>query len=103
MPRYAPDEQIRYGKWVIPVGVSICAVKGGITPVQLTCNKTPVMQSHYLHHTNPRIFPDPYTFNPQRWLDDPDLKPKYFMGFGRGSRICLGIKSVYPTRFGSLS
>lgn len=54
--------------------------------------QTPVMQSHYLHHTNPNIFPDPYEFNPQRWLDDPDLKSKYFMGFGRGTRICLGIK-----------
>lgn len=54
--------------------------------------QTPVMQSHYLHHTNPKIFPDPYEFKPQRWLDDPDLKSKYFMGFGRGTRICLGIK-----------
>ncbi|KAH8701455.1 benzoate 4-monooxygenase cytochrome P450 [Phaeosphaeriaceae sp. PMI808] len=80
MPRYAPDEQIKYGEWVIPAG-------------------TPVMQSHYLHHTNPRIFPDPYTFNPQRWLDDFDLKPKYFMGFGRGSRICLGINLVYAELF----
>ena len=50
------------------------------------------MQSHYLLHMNPDIFPDPYTFNPQRWLDGPVLKHKYFMGFGRGSRTCLGIK-----------
>ncbi|KAH8743182.1 benzoate 4-monooxygenase cytochrome P450 [Diaporthe sp. PMI_573] len=76
MPRYSPDEQIEYGDWVIPVG-------------------TPVMQSHYLHHMNSKIFPDPYEFNPQRWLDDPDLKSKYFMGFGRGTRICLGINLVY--------
>ncbi|KAK8079184.1 hypothetical protein PG994_002991 [Apiospora phragmitis] len=72
MPRYAPDEEIKYGEWVIPAG-------------------TPVSQSHYLHHTNPQIFPDPHEFKPQRWLDDPDLKIKYFMGFGRGTRICLGI------------
>ncbi|KIX00556.1 uncharacterized protein Z518_09621 [Rhinocladiella mackenziei CBS 650.93] len=80
MPRYAPNEQIRYGEWVIPAG-------------------TPVMQSHYLHHTNPKIFPDPYKFNPQRWLDDLELKPRYFMGFGRGSRICLGINLVYAELF----
>jgi len=80
MPRYAPDEQIKYGQWVIPVG-------------------TPVMQSHYLHHTNPKIFPDPYEFKPQRWLNDPDLKSKYFMGFGRGTRICLGINLVYAELF----
>lgn len=53
------------------------------------------MQSHYLHHTDSKIFPEPYTFNPQRWLDDPKLKAKYFMGFGRGTRICLGINLVY--------
>ncbi|KAF2773718.1 benzoate 4-monooxygenase cytochrome P450 [Teratosphaeria nubilosa] len=76
MPRCAPDEDIKYGDWVMPAG-------------------TPIMQSHYLHHTNPTIFPNPRVFNPQRWLDDPDLKSKYFMGFGRGSRICLGLNLVY--------
>ncbi|KAK7959437.1 benzoate 4-monooxygenase cytochrome P450 [Apiospora aurea] len=80
MPRYAPDEEIKYGKWVIPAG-------------------TPVSQSHYLHHTNPRIFPEPHEFKPQRWLDDSDLKTKYFMGFGRGTRICLGINLVYAELF----
>ncbi|KAJ4296097.1 hypothetical protein N0V88_004799 [Collariella sp. IMI 366227] len=76
MPRYAPEEELRYGSWVIPAG-------------------TPVMQSHYLHHTNPKIFPEPHLFNPQRWLDHPELKPRYFMGFGKGTRICLGINLVY--------
>ncbi|KAH9826728.1 Cytochrome-P450 [Teratosphaeria destructans] len=80
MPRCAPDEDIRYGDWVIPAG-------------------TPIMQSHYLHHQNPAIFPSPTVFNPDRWLADPDLKPRYFMGFGRGSRICLGINLVYAELF----
>lgn len=92
MPRYAPDEQIKYGEWVIPAGVSQCTKCCNITSPQLTDNETPIMQSHYLHHNNPKIFPKPYIFNPQRWLDNPNLKPRYFMGFGRGSRMCLGIK-----------
>lgn len=53
------------------------------------------MQSHYLHHTNPQVFPAPHVFNPQRWLDNPQLKNKYFMGFGKGTRICLGMNLVY--------
>jgi cytochrome P450 len=48
------------------------------------------MQSPYLHHTNPDIFPDPFTFKPERWLDNPALG-KYLLAFGRGSRICLGM------------
>ncbi|KAE8143664.1 benzoate 4-monooxygenase cytochrome P450 [Aspergillus pseudotamarii] len=76
MPRYAPEETLRYGKWIIPAGAR-------------------VMQSHYLHHMNPDIFPDPNLFNPHRWLDNPQLKTDYFMGFGRGSRICLGINLVF--------
>lgn len=72
MPRYAPEEELKYKDWTIPPGTS-------------------VMQSHYLLHTDPTIFPDPYTFEPQRWIDDPSLKANYFLGFGRGTRVCLGI------------
>ncbi|OQE10007.1 hypothetical protein PENVUL_c005G07059 [Penicillium vulpinum] len=54
-------------------------------------DQTPVMQSLYLHHTNPQIFPEPFRFNPQRWIDDPKLKPRYLMAWGQGSRSCLGI------------
>jgi cytochrome P450 len=49
------------------------------------------MQSHYLLHTDPTIFPEPYTFEPQRWIDNPSLRANYFLGFGRGTRVCLGI------------
>ena len=48
------------------------------------------MQSPYLHHTNPEIFPHPTIFKPERWLDDPSLT-KYLLAFGRGSRMCLGM------------
>jgi hypothetical protein len=32
---------------------------------------------------------DAYNFRPQRWIDDPKLT-RYFMGFSRGSRNCVG-------------
>ncbi|KAJ3498609.1 hypothetical protein NLG97_g985 [Lecanicillium saksenae] len=84
MPRYAPEENLVYKGWSIPAG---------------TC----VMQSHYLLHMNSEIFPEPYTFDPRRWLNDAGLKRRYFMGFGRGSRICLGINLVYAELFLSIS
>ena len=77
-PRIATQEDLVYqdnkaGKtWMIPRG-------------------TPIMQSAYLHHTNPDIFPDPFVFKPQRWIEDPKLS-RYLMAFGRGSRSCVGMK-----------
>lgn len=50
------------------------------------------MQSWFLHHTNPAIFPEPFSFVPERWVENPQLKPRYLLAFGRGSRSCLGLK-----------
>lgn len=52
------------------------------------------MQSWFLHHTNPAIFPEPFSFVPERWVENPQLKPRYLLAFGRGSRSCLGLKGV---------
>ncbi|KAF9077861.1 cytochrome P450 [Rhodocollybia butyracea] len=47
-------------------------------------------------HTNPDVFPDPYTFNPDRWLVKDtsqlllDLAP-----FSKGPRICLGLNLAW--------
>ena len=40
-------------------------------------------------HMNPKYFEDPYEFRPERWLENPTLG-RYFLGFGKGSRNCLG-------------
>ncbi len=40
-------------------------------------------------HMNPKYFEDPYEFRPERWIEKPNLA-RYFLGFGRGSRNCLG-------------
>ncbi|KAI1171810.1 benzoate 4-monooxygenase cytochrome P450 [Nemania sp. FL0916] len=74
-PRVATEEDLYYREWVIPAG-------------------TPVMQSLYIHHMSESLFPDPFTFNPQRWIDDPKLKAQ-LLSFGRGSRICIGINLAY--------
>jgi cytochrome P450 len=40
---------------------------------------------------NPDIFPDPFTFKPERWLNNKELQ-KYQVTFGKGRRGCLGKK-----------
>jgi cytochrome P450 len=49
------------------------------------------MQSLYLLHTDPSVFPDPLKFHPQRWIDNPKLS-KYQFAFSKGSMSCLGMK-----------
>ncbi|KAK7192263.1 hypothetical protein DPSP01_012699 [Paraphaeosphaeria sporulosa] len=70
-PRIPTNEDLTYGPYKIPRG-------------------TPVMESAYLIHTDPKIYPEPMSFRPQRWLDNSDLKKNWF-AFGRGSRSCLGM------------
>lgn len=52
--------------------------------------------AYNLHH-DPEVFPDPFAFRPERWLDDgtdrglrrPGME-KSMMPFGAGSRACIG-------------
>ena len=58
-------------------------------------SQTPVSMTlmEILH--DPRIFKDPLTFNPGRWLEqNPEAEglDRYMVGFGKGSRMCLGMK-----------
>ena len=45
--------------------------------------------SPLLTHMHAECFNDPYAFRPERWIENPKLS-RYFIGFGRGSRNCLG-------------
>jgi len=42
-----------------------------------------------LLHRDPRFFPDPERFRPQRWLEM-DSVPSVYLPFGGGARRCLG-------------
>ncbi|KAI7788162.1 hypothetical protein LA080_012227 [Diaporthe eres] len=48
-PRIAPDRVLQYKDWAIPAG-------------------TPCSTVTYFVHTNPEIFPDPWSFDPYRWI-----------------------------------
>ena len=48
--------------------------------------------SPYALFRDPRYFPDPLTFRPERWLDSPadSLSERAFVPFGGGPRHCVG-------------
>jgi cytochrome P450 len=51
-----------------------------------------VILSQYLMHHDPRYFPDPSRFDPQRWTSEAKAtRPQYsYFPFGGGPRGCLG-------------
>lgn len=77
LQRIFPDRALRYQGFTIPPG-------------------TPVSMSAIHIHENPTIFPEPYTFDPERWLPQPPghKQPpfKYLLPWGKGSRQCVGIE-----------
>lgn len=49
-----------------------------------------VIVSQYVMHRDPRFWPDPERFDPQRFADE-SARPKFaYFPFGGGSRICIG-------------
>ena len=59
--------------------------------------QTPVSQLTYLVHMDPSIFPNPHSFDPTRWIraaQEGVKLEKFLVSFTKGSRVCLGIKSV---------
>lgn len=74
LPRTSPDVALRYKDFVIP-------------------KNTPVGMSAYSLHTDPDVYPEPFSFIPERWLGDIDPRMnRNWVPFARGSRNCLGIK-----------
>jgi cytochrome P450 len=43
----------------------------------------------YLVHRDPKVYPDPHLFRPERFLDR-QYSPYEFMPFGGGNRRCVG-------------
>ena len=52
--------------------------------------------SAYCMHRNPQVFPDPDTFEPDRWLQSEGLRTReqYLVPFSKGPRACLGMQYV---------
>jgi len=51
---------------------------------------TPIGMSPMINHWNERLFPNPDSFNPERWLEPNDERERAFLSFGKGTRSCIG-------------
>jgi len=51
-----------------------------------------ILMSPYAVHRDPRWFPEPGKFDPDRWLpEEVEKRPKFsFIPFGGGARVCIG-------------
>jgi cytochrome P450 len=50
------------------------------------------------------IYPDPYTFSPERWLvPDAERRRVGSYNFGRGTRSCIGMEVAYVELYLTLS
>lgn len=91
IPRVLANQQLHYGRFVIPKNVSVLQESKG--RLWLNCRKTPCGMSIHYMHTEPGIFPEPLSFRPERWLGDYDKRmDSGFVPFLRGSHACIGIK-----------
>jgi cytochrome P450 len=75
--------------WVAPrIATTDCTIDGIKIP-----KGAHVLVSQYVTHRNPRFFPEPEKWNPDRWLDanfEKSLPRGSYFPFGGGSRKCLG-------------
>ncbi|OCK79946.1 cytochrome P450 [Lepidopterella palustris CBS 459.81] len=88
LPRLA-NHPIKYKDWIIPAR----------TPVSMNMNDVNFDES---------IFPSPYSYIPERWLNDPKAPSgqpleHYFIAFGKGSRMCIGLNMAHAEMFVSLA
>lgn len=79
--RIAPDEALQYKEYTIPPG-------------------TPLSMTTLCVHTDETIFPQPWTFDPDRWLGQEGAdRRKYQMAFNKGGRSCIGINLAHAELF----
>ncbi|KAL9036155.1 MAG: hypothetical protein Q9214_006261 [Letrouitia sp. 1 TL-2023] len=79
--RIAPNESLSYKGHLIPPG-------------------TPVSMTSLCVHTDEHVFPDPWTFNPDRWLGSEGVaRRKYQLAFQKGGRNCIGINLAHAELF----
>ena len=75
--------------WVAPrIATTDCIIDGVKIP-----KGAHVLVSQYVTHRNPRYFPEPEKWRPDRWLDsnfEKSLPRGAYFPFGGGSRKCLG-------------
>ena len=94
--RKVPKEGARFGDVHVPGGVSLRIFISCVKPEDsLTVQQITITSSIYLQNADAETFPDPFKFDPERWLCDFEmyrLRDRQMLSFSRGSRSCVGIK-----------
>ncbi|ROV93806.1 hypothetical protein VMCG_08793 [Cytospora schulzeri] len=87
-PRIARDEDLIYK-----------GMSGGKTFEYVIPKGTAIGMSQWIQHHDEEVFPDSYSFSPERWLDENGQQRKglerYMVAFSRGSRACIGMNLAY--------
>ncbi|KUI60841.1 Trichodiene oxygenase [Cytospora mali] len=87
-PRIARDEDLVYQ-----------GTSGGKAFNYVIPRGTAIGMSQWIQHHDEEVFPDSYSFLPERWLDEKGQQKrgleKYMVAFSRGSRACLGMNLAY--------
>lgn len=71
-------------------------VQPGVKPKPLVFPPgTRIAMQNYVHHRNPKVYPDPHSFNPDRWLgmtgsSTSSAVEKAFTPYSLGPRNCIG-------------
>ncbi|PQE06880.1 Trichodiene oxygenase protein [Rutstroemia sp. NJR-2017a BVV2] len=86
MGRIVPDKDTLYGDWTIPAGMTV-----GMTTI--------------LMHNDETLYPDPFSFNPDRWMDMEKRKKfgRIYAPFSRGSRMCAGMYLAWADLYFTLA
>jgi cytochrome P450 len=95
--------QLRYAEMVVKESMRLYPPAWGIgrqalAPFEIGGYRLPagtnVFLSQWVTHRDPRYFPDPERFDPERWRDDPARSgalPRFaYFPFGGGPRVCIG-------------
>ncbi|TKA81734.1 hypothetical protein B0A55_01115 [Friedmanniomyces simplex] len=84
MRRYSPTQTLTYTASYGPYKDTTYTLPPGTQMNTVT----------YCTHTNEALFPDPWRFDPERWLgqsEEVNTRKRCMMAFGKGHRKCLGI------------
>ncbi|HEY0097642.1 MAG TPA: cytochrome P450 [Pyrinomonadaceae bacterium] len=101
LPTVEDLPQLRYTEMVLAESMRLyppawvvgrLAVKEYAIDDYLAAEGTLVLISQYVLHRDPRFFPDPLRFDPERWTTEAkEARPPYaYFPFGGGARRCIG-------------
>ena len=101
LPTVEDLPQLRYTEMVLAESMRLyppawvvgrLAVKEYAVDEHVAAKGTLVLVSQYVLHRDPRFFPDPLRFDPERWTPEAkEARPQYaYFPFGGGARRCIG-------------